>query len=161
MGAEAILAGGAEGELQIRGTSVGPRYWNNDEATAASRTSDGWFRTGDIAVRDASDQQFSIVGRARELIISGGYNVYPREVEDALCGHPDVVEAMVFGEPDDDLGEAVAAQVVTRGETSTDAVVDFLKERLASYKKPRRIERVEALPRNAMGKVIRPTARNS
>ena len=147
---------GVEGELQVRGTSVGPRYWNNEEASLDSRTDDGWFRTGDVAVRDPGDGQYSIVGRARELIISGGYNVYPREVEDALCEHEDVVEAMVHGVADDDLGEAVAAQVVSRAPLTADDLIGFVEERLASFKKPRRIEFVDALPRNAMGKVLRP-----
>lgn len=142
------------GELQVRGSSVGPGYWNDDAATEASWTADGWFRTGDRATRDAAGA-YRIVGRSKEMILTGGLNVYPREVEELLLLHDDVAEVAVFGRPDDDLGEAVCAAVVARAGTTIDAtaLVEFCRERLAGYKKPTRVTVVESLPRNAMGKV--------
>lgn len=156
------------GELQVRGTSVGPRYWNNPSATEESRI-EGWFRTGDIAERTSPDGAFRIVGRAKELIITGGYNVYPREVEDVLLEHPAVSEACVYGRPDPDLGESIHAAIVL-GPGMTDDTAERITERtaeltaellqrcrdrLASFKKPRDISIVAELPRNAMGKVVR------
>lgn len=149
-------AEGEEGELLVRGPCVGPGYWRDTAATGAAFAA-GWFRTGDLARRDARDGLISIVGRARELIISGAFKVHPREVEEALAEHPDVVEAAVFGLPDADLGEAVAAAVVLRPGAPRDAgaLTAFCRERLASYKKPRSIRFVASLPRNAMGKVLK------
>ncbi len=147
---------GTEGELLVRGPCVGPGYWRDAAATEAAWAS-GWVRTGDLARRDPRDGQIAIAGRARELIISGAYKVPPREVEEVLAEHPDVAEAAVFGLPDADLGEAVAAAVVLRPGAAPDAaaLTAFCRERLASYKKPRSIRFVTSLPRNAMGKVLK------
>lgn len=143
------------GEIQVRGPHVFKGYWQNPDATAAAFDQDGWFSTGDLGWRSA-DGYFTISGRARELIISGGYNVYPREVEEVLQRHPAVAEVAVLGLPDADLGEQVVAAIVCRwpgNQATADELVAFCRERLASFKKPRRIVFVDALPRNALGKI--------
>jgi malonyl-CoA/methylmalonyl-CoA synthetase len=148
------LPEGETGEIEVRGPHVFAGYWKRPDATAESFDAEGWFRTGDLGQRDA-DGYFQITGRARELIISGGFNVYPREVEEVLALHPAVSEVAVLGLPDPDFGEQVVAVVVLQPGQSAEssALVDFCKERLASFKKPRRVVFVEALPRNALGKV--------
>ncbi len=147
---------GQPGEIEVRGPHVFSGYWRKDEATRESFDANGWwFRTGDLGLRD-TDGYFHITGRARELIISGGFNIYPREVEEVLATHPAVGEVAVLGLPDADFGEQVVAVVVPApGKPPPDAqaLVDWCKDRLASFKKPRRVELVEALPRNALGKV--------
>ncbi|HEX9067382.1 MAG TPA: acyl-CoA synthetase [Ktedonobacterales bacterium] len=142
------------GEIEVRGPNVFAGYWRRPDATAEAFTADGWFKTGDLGSRSA-DGYFSITGRARELIISGGYNIYPREVEDVLAAHPAVAEVAVLGAPDDDLGEQVVAVIVPKsGQAITkDEAVAWCREHLASYKKPRRVIFAETLPRNALGKV--------
>jgi malonyl-CoA/methylmalonyl-CoA synthetase len=146
-----------KGEIQLRGPNVFSRYWGQPEATAAAFTADGWFRTGDIGRYD-DDGYLRLVGRARELIITGGLNVYPREVEDVLLGHPDVADVAVAGMADAEWGEIVTAWVVPSRPSAPPAVAaltDFAAERLARFKCPRRVVFVEALPRNALGKVLR------
>lgn len=147
---------GDVGELLVRGATVGPAYWRNPDATQASRH-EGWFVTGDLAARDAESGEYRIAGRARDLILSGGFNVYPREVEAVLESHPAVAEAAVYGAPDRDLGEAVAAVVVLKaGATADEAeLLEHCRAHIASYKKPRSIRFASSLPKNAMGKVIR------
>jgi malonyl-CoA/methylmalonyl-CoA synthetase len=145
------------GEIQVRGPHVFKGYWNRPDATAEVFAADGWFSTGDLGWRSA-DGYFTIAGRARELIISGGYNVYPREIEEVLLGHPAVAEAAVLGLPDPDLGEQVVAAIVRRqtGTTPESLEADLItrcRDQLAAYKKPRRVVLVDALPRNALGKV--------
>jgi malonyl-CoA/methylmalonyl-CoA synthetase len=143
------------GEILLRGPNVFPGYWEREEATRDAFTDDGWFRTGDVGARDA-DGYLRIVGRAKELIISGGYNVYPREVEDVLLEHPAVAEVAVVGEPSDEWGELVVAVVVpATDEQDADALLAFAAEQLAPYKRPRRVRYVDELPRNALGKVVR------
>jgi malonyl-CoA/methylmalonyl-CoA synthetase len=150
------VADGELGELEVRGPHVFAGYWRRPEATEESFEKDGWwFRTGDLGFRDA-DGYFHITGRARELIISGGFNIYPREVEEVLATHPGVGEVAVLGLPDPDFGEQVVAVVVPAAgqpPPQPQALVDWCKDRLASFKKPRRVELVDALPRNALGKV--------
>jgi malonyl-CoA/methylmalonyl-CoA synthetase len=148
------LPAGEIGEIEVRGPNVFTGYWNRPDATAEAFSADGWFRTGDLGWCSA-DGYFTITGRAHELIISGGYNVYPREVEDLLARHPAVAEVAVLGLPDDDLGERVVAAVVLRAGNAADAeeIIAFCRERLASYKKPRQVVFVASLPRNALGKV--------
>lgn len=151
----APVAAGETGEIEVRGPHVFAGYWRNPKATAEAFDADGWFRTGDLGMRDA-DGYFHITGRARELIISGGFNVYPREVEEALALHPGVAEVAVLGLADPDLGEQVVAVVVPAAgapRPSARELVDWCKDRLASFKKPRRVEFTDALPRNALGKV--------
>ncbi|HET8909673.1 MAG TPA: acyl-CoA synthetase [Ktedonobacterales bacterium] len=142
------------GEIEVRGPHVFAGYINRPDATAEAFSPDGWFKTGDLGwVSD--DGYFTITGRARELIISGGYNIYPREIEDVLASHPAVGEAAVIGMADEDMGEQVVAVIVPAvGEPPTaEEIVSYCRERLASYKKPRQVIFVASLPRNALGKV--------
>lgn len=154
---------GPADEVLLRGPNVFSGYWRRPEATAAAFTElegegGGWFRTGDIGEFDA-DGYLRLVGRARDLIITGGLNVYPREVEDALLEHPAVAEVAVAGVRDDEWGEVVAAWVVPAGDAAERPppaeLTEFAAERLARFKCPRRIVYVDALPRNALGKVLR------
>ena len=144
------LEKGETGEIQLRGPNVTKGYWRNREATAEAFTPDGWFRTGDLGYVD-NDGYYFISGRAKELIISGGFNIYPRELEELIATCPGVTEVAVVGLPDEDLGEKVVAAVV--GSVSPERVQAFCKEHLASFKKPREVRLVERLPRNALGKV--------
>ena len=157
-GVEVDLA--SDGEILLRGPNLFSGYWHNDEATAAAFTEDGWFRSGDLGERSA-DGYCSIVGRAKELIISGGFNVHPREVEEVLLAHPQVAEAAVAGTPSEEWGELVTAYVVPRGPEPLDPadLMSFAAARLATYKRPRVIHFVTGLPRNALGKVIRAALR--
>jgi fatty acid CoA ligase FadD36 len=141
-----------DGELEVRGPTLFSGYLNRPDATAASFTADGWFRTGDLATVDA-DGTHRIVGRsATDLIKCGGYRVGAGEVEDALLAHPAVAEAAVVGAPHADLGQEIVAYVVASG-ASAQELIDFVARRLSVHKRPRRVHLVEALPRNAMGKV--------
>jgi malonyl-CoA/methylmalonyl-CoA synthetase len=156
-GVDVRVAGGGDqvpGEIEVRGPNVFSGYWNLDAATNNAFTADGWFRTGDIGRWDA-DGYLRIVGRSKELIISGGYNVYPGEVEDVLLSHPAVSEVAVVGRPSQEWGETVVAFVVSTESISSDELTSFAAERLASYKRPRRIEFISAIPRNDLGKVLR------
>jgi malonyl-CoA/methylmalonyl-CoA synthetase len=149
-----VLACGEVGEIEVRGPNVFVGYWKRPDATAEAFGVDGWFRTGDLGWCSC-DGYFTITGRARELIISGGYNIYPREVEDVLMMHPGVIEAAVLGRPDPEMGEQVVAFIVPDVDQAPSAadISAFCREQLASYKKPRHVVFVEALPRNALGKV--------
>ncbi len=142
------------GEIEVRGPHVFVGYWNQPAATAEAFSADGWFKTGDLGWC-SSDGYYTITGRARELIISGGYNIYPREVEDVLEAHADVAEVAVVGLPDADMGEQVVAVIVPNAGCTPGAasIIAFCRERLASYKKPRQVVFVPVLPRNALGKV--------
>ncbi|HEX8995147.1 MAG TPA: acyl-CoA synthetase [Ktedonobacterales bacterium] len=145
---------GEIGEIEVRGPHIFAGYINRPEATDEAFSPDGWFKTGDLGwVSD--DGYYTITGRARELIISGGYNIYPREIEDVLATHPAVAEVAVLGAADADMGEQVVAVVVPRDGHAPriEDIIAYCRERLASYKKPRRVVFVEALPRNALGKV--------
>jgi len=144
---------GDVGEIAIAGPHVMTRYWNDPDATAATLV-DGWCLTGDLARVDA-DGLCTIVDRRKEMIISGGYNVYPREVEDALYRHPAVAECAVVGAPDALWGECVGAFIVRAAGHALDeaAVAAHCGHELAGYKKPRRIRFVEALPKTANGKI--------
>ncbi|MFC8384986.1 AMP-binding protein [Nocardia sp. NPDC057272] len=144
------------GEIFIRGETVMKGYWQRPSDTAAVLDDDGWFRTGDLGTTD-TDGDLRIVDRAKDLIIRGGYNVYPSEVEEVLFTHPDVVEVAVIGIPDDYYGEEVAAVIVGRPDSTLGAteVSDWARERLSAYKVPRVIEFVEALPKGATGKILK------
>jgi len=149
----APAAADAPGMIQVRGANVFAGYWRMPEKTAAE-FDDGWFVTGDIGTM-AADGRVTIVGRGKDLIISGGYNIYPKEIEEAIDALEGVIESAVVGAPDADLGEAVVA-VVTRaaGAAPSEAeIAAALSARLARFKLPRRIVFLDALPRNAMGKV--------
>lgn len=152
--ADQALAEGQKGAIQVKGENVFSGYWRMPEKTKQEFTDDGWFRTGDIGVFDA-DGYLSIVGRAKDLIITGGYNVYPKEIELALDELPQVAESAVIGVPHDDFGEAVTAVVVGKpgAQADEEKIIAALKSKLAGYKVPKRVYFVDALPRNAMGKV--------
>ncbi|HEY6781577.1 MAG TPA: AMP-binding protein, partial [Thermoleophilaceae bacterium] len=143
------------GEVAVRGPNLFSGYLNRPEATAAALR-DGWFHTGDIAVR-APDGYLRIVGRrSTDLIKTGGYKVGAGEVETALLRHPGVGEAAVLGAPDDDLGERIVAFVVRAGASvGADELIDHVAAQLAPHKRPRELRFVDALPRNAMGKVVK------
>jgi malonyl-CoA/methylmalonyl-CoA synthetase len=143
---------GDPAEIQVRGPNIFEGYWERPEANAEAFTKDGWFRTGDLGALDA-DGYVRIVGRAKELIISGGYNVYPREVEDLIREHPMIEDVAIVGEPSDEWGERVVAYAVLSGRLELDDLREFVDERLATFKHPRALYVVDALPRNALGKV--------
>ena len=145
---------GAHGELVVRAPSVMSGYWGNPAATDEVLR-DGWYHTGDVVRRD--DEGFvHIVDRARVMIISGGYNVYPAELEAVLARHPDVAEVAVVGVPDEDLGERVVAFVVPAGPAPAEReLIDHVAALLAPHKRPREVRYTEELPRNDMGKVVK------
>jgi malonyl-CoA/methylmalonyl-CoA synthetase len=146
------------GAVQVNGPSVFGGYWRMPDKTEEDFTADGWFRTGDVGHfggRDVPDRYLTLVGRSKDLIISGGYNVYPKEIEGYIDEMTDVVESAVIGVPHSDFGEAVVAVVVgkTGAALAASALVDALKGRIANYKVPKRVFVVDQLPRNTMGKV--------
>src|SRR4051794_2448009 len=149
------IAAGEVGEIAIRGENVMKGYWNRPEDTAAA-IPDGWFRTGDLARQD-EDGYYFIVDRKKEMIIRGGYNVYPREIEEALYEHPAVAEVACIGIKHPDLGEEVAAAVALKPGASAevDELREWAKARVAAYKYPRHVWLVEGLPKGPTGKVLR------
>jgi malonyl-CoA/methylmalonyl-CoA synthetase len=151
---ETPLGIGQVGEVQVRGPNVCKGYWRQPDKTAAAFTPDGWFRTGDLGLAEP-DGYYTLKGRSKDLIICGGYNVYPPEVELALAEHPAVAASAVIGCPDAEWGERVAAVVVLQPGTTVAAaeLIEFCRARLAHYKAPRQVRFVPDLPRNAMGKV--------
>ena len=150
-GVELRIGGGEEtGVIEIRGPSVFGGYWQMPEKTAEEFTADGFFKTGDVGRQDA-DGRVWISGRAKDLIISGGFNVYPKEIELILDEMEGVTESAVIGLPHPDFGEAVAAVVIGTGDEG--AMIGALRERLAAFKTPKKVFFVDELPRNAMGKV--------
>ena len=154
----ALYDGESVGEIQVRGPNLFTEYLNRPDATAAAFTADGWFRTGDMAVRDP-DGYVRIVGRkATDLIKSGGYKIGAGEIENALLEHPGVREAAVTGEPDPDLGERVVAWIVPTDPQSPPQLAelaDHVASRLAPHKRPRVVHHITELPRNDMGKILK------
>lgn len=150
------LPQGQAGEIQIRGHNVMKGYWKLPDATTASITTDGWFATGDIGRVD-EDGYYFIVDRKKDLIIRGGLNVYPREVEEVLYEHPAVAEAAVVGLPHDSLGEEIGAAVALKSGMDVDPadLCDFVKKQVAAYKYPRHIWIVDSLPKGPTGKILR------
>ena len=142
---------GDPAEIQVKGPNVFSGYWERPEENTAAFV-DGWFRTGDLGAIDP-EGYLSIVGRAKELIISGGFNVYPREVEEVISEYEPIQECAVVGIPDEEWGEVVVAFVVAEREIEDEEIKIFVGERLAHYKRPRRTYTLERLPRNALGKV--------
>ena len=150
------VADGTTGELAIRGPNVMRGYYKNEEATRASFTPDGWLRTGDLGHRD-SDGFFFVTGRIKELIIKGGENIAPREIDEVLLQHPSVLEAAAVGIPDHHYGQEIMAFVVLRENLpcSSDQLLAFCTEHLGPYKTPKRVRFVDSLPRGPSGKVQR------
>ncbi len=150
------LPPGEVGEIATRSGSNMAGYWNLPEATARTLDRDGWLRTGDAGYLD-KDGYLYIHDRIKDMIISGGENIYPAEVESAICDHPDVAEVAVVGVPDDKWGEAVKAIVVMKpGKSATPSdIINFTRERIAGFKTPKSVEFMQALPRNASGKILR------
>ncbi|MEE9420797.1 MAG: AMP-binding protein, partial [Desulfatiglandaceae bacterium] len=146
---------GEPGEIIIKSPLVMQGYWNNPEETAG-QLKDGWLYTGDIAVRD-EDDYFFIVDRKKDMIIAGGFNIYPREIDEVLYEHPKIQDAVTIGIPDEYRGETVKAFIVPKeGETITDEeVFAFCEERLAAYKRPKSVEFRDSLPKSAVGKILR------
>jgi malonyl-CoA/methylmalonyl-CoA synthetase len=142
------------GTLEIRGPNVFAGYWQDEEKTRSEFTADGWFKTGDLGRIDRNGYVY-IVGRVKDLVISGGYNVYPKEVESELDAIAGVAESAVFGVPHPDFGEGVTAAVVLKpgASLSETDILNSVRSRLARYKTPKRILLVDELPRNTMGKV--------
>lgn len=151
-----VLGVGDVGELQIKGPNVMKGYWNMEEATAKAIDPDGWFSSGDMATVD-EDGYYSIVDRKKEMILRGGYNVYPREVEEVLYEHPAVAEVAVMGIPHDELGEEIVAVIAFKeGQSATDDELrDHAKEGVAAYKYPRHILIVDELPKGPTGKILK------
>ncbi len=156
------LPAGEIGNIQVRGPNVFSGYWRMPEKTREEFTADGWFKTGDVgrwggeaAAGAVPADYLSIVGRSKDLIISGGYNVYPKEIESVIDDMPGVAESAVIGVPHPDFGEAVVAVVVPKAQArlDTEAMQQVLKSRIANFKVPKRIHVIEQLPRNTMGKV--------
>ncbi|MCK9247492.1 MAG: long-chain fatty acid--CoA ligase [Solirubrobacteraceae bacterium] len=147
---------GELGEIQIKGPNVMKGYWNRPDATAEAIDADGWFKSGDIGRRD-EDGFYFIVDRKKDLIIRGGYNVYPREVEEVLYEHPAVQEVAVVGIPHDVHGEEVGAAVALKAgkDATPDELQAFVKEQVAAYKYPRRVWIVDELPKGPTGKILK------
>jgi malonyl-CoA/methylmalonyl-CoA synthetase len=145
---------GEIGDIQVSGPNVFSGYWQMPEKTAEEFTADGYFKTGDVGRFDENGY-LSIVGRSKDLIISGGYNVYPKEIESVIDEMPGVLESAVIGITHPDFGEAVTAVVVPRDGAllSEAAIIESLKQKIANFKVPKRVHVVDELPRNTMGKV--------
>jgi malonyl-CoA/methylmalonyl-CoA synthetase len=145
------VADGETGEVYLRGPNVFSGYWEREDATRASFV-DGYFKTGDLATR-SNDGYYTLCGRSSDLIISRGFNIYPRELEEFLQEQPEVAEAAVVGWPDAVRGEVPVAYVVLKEQIAVEALESRCKEKLASFKMPRKFIPINQLPRNAMGKV--------
>ena len=151
---------GEPGEIIIKSPLIMKEYWGNPEETAG-QIKDGWLYTGDIAVRD-EDDYFSIVDRKKDMIIAGGYNIYPREIDEVLYQHPKIADAVSVGIPDEYRGETVKAFVVLKeGKTATEEeIIHFCREKLAAYKSPKLVEFRDELPKSAVGKILRKVLRD-
>lgn len=147
---------GEVGEIWVKGPQVMKGYWNMPEETAKSITPEGWFRTGDAAYLDAEGYVY-IYDRVKDMIVSGGENVYPAEVENALMGHPAIADVAVIGVPDEKWGEVPKALVVRKPDTAVteEEILSFARERLAGFKTPKSVDWIDALPRNPSGKILK------
>ncbi len=152
-----ILPDGERGEIVIRGHNVMKGYLGRPEATAEAIDERGWFHSGDIGVKSPTDGSFAIVDRLKDMILRGGFNVYPREVEEVLYQHPAVAEAAVLGVPDQEHGEEVKAVLALKAgqQLTPDEVISYCKEHLAAYKYPRIVEFMETLPKGPTGKILK------
>ncbi|MRR18325.1 MAG: long-chain fatty acid--CoA ligase, partial [Deltaproteobacteria bacterium] len=146
---------GEPGEILFKGPSVMLGYWNNPEETKNQMT-DGWLKTGDVGQMD-EDGYITLVDRKKDLIIAGGFNIYPREVDEVLCRHASVAEAVTVGIPDAYRGETVKVFVVLKqGQKATEKeIINFCKDKLAPYKVPKIVEFRESIPKSAVGKILR------
>ena len=149
------VAPGQAGEMLIKGPFVMKEYWENPEQTAEELV-DGWLHTGDVAKMDEDGYLF-IVDRKKDMVIAGGYNIYPRDIDEVLYQHPKVAEAVAVGVKDEYRGETIKAYVVLHpDETATkEEIISFCKEKLAVYKVPKIVEFRDALPKSAVGKILR------
>jgi long-chain acyl-CoA synthetase len=154
-----VLPVGSDGEVCVQGPSIMKGYWDDAEATAFALRG-GWLHTGDVGRLD-EDGFLTIVDRLKDLIIRGGFNVYPRDVEEVLLQHPDVTQAACVGKPDKESGEEVVAAVALRAgaEVSPEELIEFSKERLAKYKYPREVHILDAVPLTSVGKTDRKAVR--
>jgi long-chain acyl-CoA synthetase len=150
------VADGERGEIVIRGHNIMKGYYRREEATAES-IRNGWFHSGDIGVRSPQDGSFAIVDRLKDMILRGGFNVYPREVEEVLYQHPAVAEAAVLGIPDAEHGEEVKAVLALKAgqQLTAPEVIAYCKEHLAAYKYPRIVEFMDTLPKGPTGKILK------
>jgi long-chain acyl-CoA synthetase len=150
------VASGEVGEIAIRGPNVMKGYWRHPDATAEAIDTDGWFYTGDMARVDEDGYCF-IVDRKKEMIIRGGYNIYPREIEEVFYEHPAVLEAAVIGVPHAHLGEEVAAAVTLKpnAHVTAEELRDYVKGQVAAYKYPRHVWFTDELPKGPTGKVLK------
>jgi len=148
------VAEGQVGSLELKGPNLFTGYWQNPEKTAAEFRADGYFISGDLACQD-EDGYISIVGREKDLIISGGFNIYPKEIESILDELPDVIESAVVGVPHADFGEAVVAILIIEEKSTLKQsdVIDYVSSQLVNYKRPKHVAFLTSLPRNSMGKV--------
>jgi acyl-CoA synthetase (AMP-forming)/AMP-acid ligase II len=146
---------GSDGELLVRGPNVFPGYWRNEEATAAAFR-DGWLLTGDIAERD-DEGNFRIRGRAKELVVSGGENIYPAEIERVMAEHSQIQDVAVIGVPDERWGEVPKAVVVAKpgAAIDTEQLLAWCRQQIASFKCPKTVDVVAELPRNPTGKILK------
>jgi long-chain acyl-CoA synthetase len=144
-----------DGSINIKGPLVMKEYYGNPEATA-EQLKDGWLSTGDVVVQDEDDYIF-VVDRKKDMVIAGGFNIYPREIDEVLYQHPKVLDAVAVGISDEYRGETLKAYIVLKpGETATgDEIVSFCRERLAAYKVPKAVEFRESIPKTAVGKILR------
>ncbi|MEY4953207.1 MAG: hypothetical protein RL299_1631, partial [Pseudomonadota bacterium] len=151
-----ILPQGEIGEIVTRSSSNMLGYWKLPEATATTMDADGWIATGDVGYLD-EDGYVYMYDRAKDMIITGGENVYPAEVESAIYGHPDVLEVAVIGVPDEKWGEAVKAVCVPKPGATIDpaSIIDWTRTRIAGFKVPKSVDVIGALPRNPSGKILR------
>jgi acyl-CoA synthetase (AMP-forming)/AMP-acid ligase II len=147
---------GDVGEIWVKGPQVMKGYWNMPEETKKSIDTDGWFRTGDAAYLDEEGYVY-IFDRVKDMIVSGGENVYPAEVENALMGHPAIADVAVIGVPDEKWGEVPKALVVRKADTpvTEEEIISFARERLAGFKVPKSVDWIDALPRNPSGKILK------
>ncbi len=151
---------GGVGELCVRGPQVMKGYWQQPEETAKVLSADGWLKTGDIAEIE-DDGYIRLVDRKKDMINVSGFNVYPNELEEVLCDHPDIEECVVVGVPDQECGELIKLFVVSRNENlSIKDIRDYARQRLTSYKVPRQVEFRTELPKSTVGKVLRRALRD-
>jgi acyl-CoA synthetase (AMP-forming)/AMP-acid ligase II len=148
------VGAGEEGEIWVRGFNVMQGYLDDEAASKEAITADGWLKTGDIGIQDARGY-LKITDRKKDMVIVGGFNVYPAEIEKTLLQHPGISDVAVTGQADERLGEVTCAHIVRAGKLSAEQIIDWSREHMANYKIPRRVVFHDVLPRNASGKVLK------